>query len=72
MTTDADIKKAMNAVIQSAGDEGMNIVTLFERTMRLLGESGDPQQMALDCGYSLDDRVRAGTNYQPAIRVVGK
>lgn len=70
--TSEDIKRTMLAVLQKE-PEGMNIVTLFERALRLQGDfTTDPQKLVLACGYQLDDRVRAGANYQPGIRVVGK
>ena len=65
-----DASNAMTAVLQTAGPEGMNIVTLVERSLRLLNMPNDPHQMVISMGFKETDIVVPGENFIPTIKAV--
>ena len=65
-----DASNAITAVLQTAGPEGMNIVTLVERSLRILNKPYDPYQMVRSMGFSETDIVVPGENFAPVIKFV--
>jgi hypothetical protein len=61
---------AMRAVIQATTGP-LTVRELFVRTMRIVGEGGDPDKVARLCGLEPDDLVYVGENFEPAIKLVG-
>jgi len=43
---------------------------LFTRTMRIMGDSGNADEMARRCGCEPDDIVYKGENFTPVIGLV--
>lgn len=64
-----DHAEVMKAVLQAA-KEPISARELFARTMRLMGETGDPDEIARKCGFEPDDIVYRGENFSPAIKLV--
>ena len=67
-----DASNAITAVLQTAGPEGMNIVTLVERSLRILNKPYDPHQMVHSMGFSETDIVVPGDNFTPVIKAVDR
>lgn len=63
-----DINEVMKSVIQ-ASKEPLKVRDLFERTMRIMNEHGDPDFVARACGFEPDDLVFMGENFTPVIKV---
>lgn len=61
--------EVMRAVLQAA-KKPITVRELFVRTMRLMGETGDPDKVARMCGFESDDIVSQGENFTPAIKVI--
>lgn len=58
-----DIEKyqeAMKGVLRSS--DGITMTVFFERVLRLMGEDGSAEQMAIDCGFDPDDLITEGIN----------
>lgn len=61
--------EVMRSVLQ-ASKEPITVRELFVRTMRVMGETGDPDKVARLCGFEPDDIVSKGENFTPAIKLV--
>lgn len=62
-------KDAMLAVLTGCG----GLITareFFARTMRLMNETGDPDQVARECGLEPDTLLRPGKAFTPTFRVI--
>jgi hypothetical protein len=59
----------MKSVLQAA-NEPITVHELFVRTMRLMNETGDADNIARMCGVEPDDIVYQGENFSPAIKLV--
>lgn len=62
-------KEVMRAVLQAANGP-LTMREWFTRTMRITGETGDPDKIARACGFEPDDIVKRGENFTPTIRAV--
>lgn len=62
-------KDAMLAVLTGCGGQ-ITAREFFARTMRLMNETGDPDQMARECGLEPDTLLRPGRTFTPTFRVV--
>ncbi|HQS59768.1 MAG TPA: hypothetical protein PLU16_15045 [Gallionellaceae bacterium] len=60
--------EVMRSVIQ-ASKNPLTVRELFTRTMRIMNEHGDPDDIARACGFEPDDLVFRGKNFIPTIRV---
>lgn len=62
-------EEAMLAVL--AGDNGpITARVFFARTMALLGETGDPERLARECGMEPGALLQAGESFRPTPRVI--
>lgn len=66
-STDKHIE-AMRSVLQTARAP-ITVREMFIRTMRLMNETGDADDLARKCGFEPDDIVYRGENFMPVIRI---
>jgi len=59
----------MRSIIQ-ASKSPLTVSEMFERTMRIMHETGDPDAISRACGFEPDDIVYKGENFTKAIRVL--
>jgi len=60
--------EAMRAVLQATSGQ-ITVREWFTRTMRLMNETGDADEIARKCGFEPDDIVRRGENFKSAIEI---
>lgn len=63
-----DIKAVMRGVIQ-ASKQPLTMTELFARTMRIMGQNGNVNDLVRACGYEPDDLVYPGENFTSAFRL---
>ena len=61
--------EVMRSVIQASRNP-LTMRELFTRTMRIMGDSGNADEMARRCGCEPDDIVYKGENFTPVIGLV--
>jgi hypothetical protein len=64
------IAEALNAVVQTAPPEGINIVEALERAFRILGYNMDVHEVLRRSGIQEHRKIAAATNTAPGIRIV--
>ena len=62
-------EQAMFAVLNGT-KEPIPAKVFFERTMRLLGETGDPAQISRDCGIEPDQLVSKSDFFNPQLKSI--
>jgi hypothetical protein len=62
-------EQVMLSIIESS-KHTLTMRELFLRTMMIMGETGDADELLRKCGYEPDDVVFKGENFTPAVRII--